>query len=268
MAAAGEGDRTCPLALVVAYDGREFAGWQVQPDRPTVQGILEEALARVHGVGPGGVRIVGAGRTDAGVHALGQVASYRPPTPRSPEVLRAALAGLLPETVRVVAVREMPASFHACRSATGKVYRYRIVNRELALPFEAPWSWHVRAPLDLAAMRAAAARLVGRHDFASFQTAGSPTETTVRTLRRLTVRDRGGGLVEVEAEADGFLYRMVRNLVGLLVEVGLGRRRAEDAARILAARRRGAAGRTAPARGLCLVRVLYPPGLDPLREQT
>jgi len=253
-----------PVALVVAYDGRDFAGWQVQPDHPTVQGVLEAALDRVHGVAPGTVRIVGAGRTDAGVHALGQVASYHPPTPRSPDVLRAALAGLLPETVRVLAVREMPGEFHACRSATGKVYRYRLVNRELALPFEAPFAWHVRALLDLGAMRAATAHLVGRHDFAAFQTAGSPTETTVRTVRRLEVRERPGGIVEVEAEADGFLYRMVRNLVGLLVEVGLGRRLPEDAARVLAARDRSAAGRTAPARGLCLVRVLYPPGLDPL----
>ncbi len=258
------GDKAAPVALVVAYDGREFAGWQVQPDHPTVQGVLEVALGRVHGVSPGTVRIVGAGRTDAGVHALGQVASYLPPTPRSPEVLRAALAGLLPETVRVLAVREMPAEFHARGSAAGKVYRYRVVNRELALPFEAPFAWHVRAPLDLAAMRAAAAHLVGRHDFAAFQTAGSPTETTVRTLHRLDVRERPGGVVEVEAVADGFLYRMVRNLVGLLVEVGLGRRPPDDAARVLAARDRSAAGRTAPARGLCLVRVLYPPGLDPL----
>ncbi len=253
-----------PVALVVAYDGRGFAGWQVQPDRPTVQGTVEAALDRVHGVPAGTVRIVGAGRTDAGVHALGQVASYLPPTPRSPEVLRAALAGLLPETVRVLAVREMPAGFHACRSATGKVYRYRVVNRELALPFEAPFAWHVRAPLDLAAMRAAAAHLVGRHDFAAFQTSGSPTETTVRTLRRLEVRERPGGIVEIEAEGDGFLYRMVRNLVGLLVEVGLGRRSPGEAARVLATRDRAAAGRTAPARGLCLVRVLYPPGLDPV----
>ncbi len=252
-----------PLALVVAYDGRPFAGWQVQPDRPTVQGIVESALARVHGVPEGTVRIVGAGRTDAGVHALGQVASYVPPTPRRPEVLRTALAGLLPREVRVLAVREMPPAFHACRSATGKVYRYRIVNREIVLPFEDPWAWHVRAPLDRAAMGAAAARLVGRHDFAAFQTAGSPSATTVRTLRRLAVRERPGEVVEIEAEGDGFLYRMVRNLVGLLVEVGLGRRPPGDAARVLASGRRSAAGVTAPARGLCLVRVLYPPGLDP-----
>ena len=152
----------------------------------------------------------------------------------------------------------MPREFHACRSASGKVYRYRIINRELALPFESPWAWHVRAPLDTAAMRAAAAALVGRHDFAAFASAGGQSATTVRELRRLALRE-DDGTVSVEAEGDGFLHRMVRNITGFLVDVGRGRRRADEAAAVLASCDRRRAGGTAPARGLCLVRVIYPP---------
>jgi tRNA pseudouridine38-40 synthase len=247
------------IALLLAYDGSTFAGWQLQPDRPTVQGTVEQALGRLHGV-DGRVAIVGSGRTDAGVHALGQVASYRPPTPRTPASLEAGLDALLPPSIRALRVAEAPGDFHACRSATGKTYRYRIVNRRVLLPFEAPWAWHVRVPLDLVAMRAAAAALVGRHDFAAFATSGSPSETTVRTLERLAVVERPGGTLEVEATADGFLYRMVRNLAGLLVDVGLGRRPPEDAERVLASRQRGEAGVSAPPQGLCLVRVRYRAG--------
>ncbi|MBP7148443.1 MAG: tRNA pseudouridine(38-40) synthase TruA [Acidobacteria bacterium] len=246
------------LAIVLAYDGRGYHGWQLQPGRPTVQGTLQRALDRLHGLEAGSVSVVGAGRTDAGVHALGQVASYFPPTARAPETLQAGLAGLLPEDLRALAVREMPREFHACRSASGKVYRYRIINRELALPFESPWAWHVRAPLDTAAMRAAAAALVGRHDFAAFASAGGQSATTVRELRRLALRE-DDGTVSVEAEGDGFLHRMVRNITGFLVDVGRGRRRADEAAAVLASCDRRRAGGTAPARGLCLVRVIYPP---------
>lgn len=246
-----------PLALLVSYDGTSLHGWQFQPNCTTVQGLLQEALDKVHGVAPGTVSIVGSGRTDAGVHALGQVASYYPPTPREPATLLAALFRLLPEEVRVLDAWRAAPGFHACRSAAGKIYRYRIVNRPLILPFENRWAWHQRQPLDLGAMRAAAAQLVGTHDFAAFATAGGQSETTVRTLRRLDVVEHTGGIVEIEAEADGFLYRMVRNLTGLLVEIGRGRRPAADAARVLASLDRGTAGMTAPARGLCLVRVLY-----------
>lgn len=253
--------RPSPLALKVAYDGTHFAGWQVQPAAPTVQGLLQQVLDKVHGTPPGTVSIVGSGRTDSGVHALGQVASYFPPTPRSPEVLLQALTKLLPPAVRVLDIREAPIDFHACRSATGKIYRYRIINRFEILPFEAPWAWHQRLPLNLAAMRHAAADLVGTHDFASFATAGGQSETTVRTVRRLALLERGGGVVELEAEADGFLYRMVRNLAGLLVEIGRDRRPPSDAWRVLALRQRAAAGITAPPQGLCLVRVFYPESL-------
>lgn len=250
-------ERTPVVALVVAYDGGPFAGWQLQPGRPTVQGTLEAALSAIHGAPREAVALVGAGRTDAGVHALGQVATYRPPNRRElPELLHA-LAGLLPDSVRVLGARRLPPSFHACRSATGKLYRYRIVNRRIALPFESPWAWLVRPPLDVGAMRAAARSLVGRHDFSAFASAGGQQETSIRTLGRLELVDRPGGVLDLVAEADGFLYRMVRNLAGFLVDVGLGRRRADEAGEVLASRDRRCAGGTAPAQGLCLVRVDY-----------
>ncbi|MCU0231382.1 MAG: tRNA pseudouridine(38-40) synthase TruA [Acidobacteria bacterium] len=249
-------------ALVVAYDGGPFAGWQLQPDRPTVQGTIEAALSTIHGAPRESVALVGAGRTDAGVHALGQVATYRAPNRRElPELLHG-LAGLLPDSVRVLAARRLPASFHACRSATGKHYRYRIVNRRIALPFETPWVWVVRPPLDLPAMREASDRLLGRHDFSAFASAGGQQETTVRTLRRLELTERPGGGLELDAEADGFLYRMVRNLAGFLVDVGLGRRTPSEVDGVLSARDRRRAGGTAPAQGLCLVRVDYGPEWD------
>jgi tRNA pseudouridine38-40 synthase len=249
-------------ALVVAYDGGPFAGWQLQPGRPTVQGTLEAALSAIHDAPREAVALVGAGRTDSGVHALGQVATYRAPNRRELPLLLHGLAGLLPDSVRALSARRLPESFHACRSATGKLYRYRIVNRRVALPFESPWAWLVRTPLDLGAMREAAGGLVGRHDFSAFASAGGQQATAVRTLRRLELVERPGGVLELDAEADGFLYRMVRNLAGFLVDVGLGRRGANEAPEVLASRDRRRAGGTAPPRGLCLVRVDYGPEWD------
>jgi tRNA pseudouridine38-40 synthase len=246
-----------PVALRLAYDGTDFAGWQQQPDQPTIQGLVQRCLDLVHGEPPGAIALVGAGRTDAGVHALGQVASYLPPTPRPPEVLHHALAGLLPEAIRVLDVWSAPEGFHARRSARSKVYRYRILNRPLALPFETRWSWWVQRPLDIPAMRAAAHHFVGRRDFAALASAGGQCATTVRTLRTLSVAAAADGTIVVEAEADGFLYRMVRNLAGFLVETGLGRRQPAAAEEVLRSRRRPRGGLTAPARGLCLVRVAY-----------
>ncbi len=249
-----------PTALLLAYDGSEFAGWQVQPGRPTIQGLVQKALDQVHGVAPGVVTLSGAGRTDAGVHATGQVASYLPPTPREPETVHMALSGLLPEAIRVLEAWGAPAGFHARRSAAGKIYRYRIVNRPFVLPFELRWSWWIRRPLSVEPMQQAAATFVGRHDFAALAATGGQTKTTVRTVRRLVLTAPAPGTIDLEIEADGFLYRMVRNLVGFLAETGAGRRAPGDAAALLASRSRVAGGVTAPARGLCLARVIYPPG--------
>jgi tRNA pseudouridine38-40 synthase len=225
-------------------------------------------LSSIHGAPRDAVAIVGAGRTDAGVHALGQVATYRAPSRRELPALLHGLAGLLPDSVRVVEARRLPASFHACRSATGKLYRYRIVNRRIALPFESPWAWLVRPPLDRDAMRTAAEPLVGEHDFTAFASGGGQQETGVRTLRRLDIIEQPGGVLELAAEADGFLYRMVRNLAGFLVDVGLGRRRADESAEVLASRDRRRAGGTAPPQGLCLVRVEYGPEWDAVEGAT
>jgi tRNA pseudouridine38-40 synthase len=222
-------------------------------------------LEVVHGGSGVRISLAGAGRTDAGVHALGQVASYEPPTARRPGALLLALGGLLPEAIRVLDVWEAPPGFHARRSAIGKVYRYRIVNRRLILPFESPWSWWIQRPLDVGAMREAARGFVGRRDFAALVTAGGQSKTTVRTIRRLDVVETTSGVIDIEVEADGFLHRMVRNLTGFLAEVGAQRRRPEDVRNLLASRRRSEGGVTAPARGLCLVRVLYPAAFAPGR---
>ena len=245
------------VAMRLAYDGSEFQGWQLQPSAPTIQGEVERALGRLFGTARR-VAVVGAGRTDSGVHALGQVAGCRVPLDRPPAVLQRGLNALLPSAIRVLDVTPVPREFHPCRSVVRKTYRYRIVNRELQFPFETRWSWHIRQPLDLEEMRRAARLLTGRHDFRSFVTAGGQSRTTVRTLERLALRRLAGGVVEIEAVGEGFLYRMVRNIGGLLVEIGLGRRSAQGVREILAARDRARAGRTAPAAGLCLVSVEYP----------
>jgi tRNA pseudouridine38-40 synthase len=242
--------------LVLEYDGAAFAGWQVQPARDTVQGALETAIARVSGRR---VRVVGAGRTDAGVHAEGQVASARIETALGAERLRLALNGVLPASVVVVRASEAPESFHARRDARAKRYRYAIWNGAIRSPLRAPRAWCLQRPLDLAAMRCAAAAFVGTHDFASFQTAGSDVATTERTLERLDVEGAAGGEMVLGFEGTGFLRHMVRNLTGTLVEVGSGRRGASEMPALLAARDRRRAGRTAPAHGLTLEWVRYGP---------
>jgi tRNA pseudouridine38-40 synthase len=241
--------------LILEYDGADFAGWQVQPGaQRTVQGTLEEALARVTGER---VRVIGAGRTDAGVHALAQVASVRLDTGLAPERLHAALNGVLPEDVAVLDVAVMPDDFHAQYSARSKLYRYRVWNGPTRAPLLRARTLCLSRPLDLAAMREAACDLVGTHDFAAFQAAGSSAQTSIRTLSRLEVAGEAGAAVELWVEGSGFLRHMVRNLAGTLIEVGTGRRAATSMPTLLASRSRALAGPTAPARALSLVRVDY-----------
>lgn len=246
----------CTLKLTLQYDGTHYVGWQRQTEGTSIQGLLEAALQPLAGAP---VTVHGAGRTDAGVHALGQVASVTMATTLDGGTLVRALNAVLPPDVRVTAVEDAPAEFHARFSATGKVYEYRIVNAPVVSPFIQRYAWHVIPPLDVGAMRQASAALVGRHDFASFQAAGSSTHTSVRTLRRLEFVAGGGPDTPtvMRVEGDGFLRHMVRTIAGTLVEVGLGRRLPDAAASILAARDRTVAGPTAPAHGLFLVRVLY-----------
>jgi tRNA pseudouridine38-40 synthase len=246
-------DRGRTLKLVLAYDGTWLVGWQRQADGDSVQGLLEDALGRFEG---GPVTVHGAGRTDAGVHALGQVASARVSFRHDTATLVRALNAHLPEAVRVVSVDDVPEGFHARSNARSKTYRYCIRNTPVASPFERAFVWHVPEALALAPMQRAAALLVGQHDFAAFQSVGSEASGTIRTLTASTVSVHEG-VIAYEVSGNGFLRHMVRAIVGTLVEVGRGWREAESMLSLLHAGRRADAGPTAPPHGLFLVRVDY-----------
>jgi tRNA pseudouridine38-40 synthase len=245
------------LKLTLAYDGTAYAGWQWQTNLPTVQAALEQALQKITGQR---VRAIASGRTDAGVHALGQVIGISTDSKLPPAVLVKALNANLPADIRVLDVHEAPAGFHAIRDAISKRYRYVIQDGPFYDLFARSYAWYVRQRLDVEAMRAAAQPLLGTHDFSSFETAGSQRLTSVRTVREILVERLFVDLSErviIEVEADGFLYNMVRNIVGTLVEVGRARQTAGWVADVLAAKDRRLAGMSAPPQGLFLVRVDY-----------
>ncbi|QDT15968.1 tRNA pseudouridine synthase A [Alienimonas californiensis] len=265
------------MRLRVSYDGTDFFGWQVQPGTRTVQGELQEAIFRLTGERR---TVVAAGRTDAGVHALGQACHFRTQTPTPAHRLGPALAPHLPPDVAVLEGRDVPPHFHSTRDAVSKTYRYVILNDRDPNPLARRFAWRVRPDvrgngLNVDAMREAAAHIVGRHDFACFQSAGSPRPDTVRTVHRLTLtraaiwpawspvpgeeiaNDAGGPWLFLEVTGDGFLYNMVRTIAGTLAEVGMGKRPPEDVAALIASRDRTLAGPTAPPQGLYLVRVDY-----------
>jgi tRNA pseudouridine38-40 synthase len=245
------------IKLILCYDGTDFHGWQRQPGLRTVQEALEEALERLTGVRPG---TTASGRTDAGVHALGQAVHFLTVSRHSTETFVRALNAMLPRDVRVLEAREMPQSFHATLDARSKRYRYVIDNARIASPFQLRYRWHVPHPLDAAAMGRAAKSLLGRHDFRSFETDWPNRMSSVRTIVDLAV-ERQGESVAIEVEADGFLYNMVRSIVGTLVLVGAGKRPESWVAEALAAESRVEAGPTAPPQGLFLVVVRY--GTEP-----
>ncbi|MEX2092968.1 MAG: tRNA pseudouridine(38-40) synthase TruA [Pirellulales bacterium] len=242
------------LKLTVAYDGTAYAGWQMQPTEPTVQATIETAW---HEITREELRVTAAGRTDAGVHALGQVVGLATETQLSAADLHRGLNALLPEDVAVVAVEEARKGFHATYDAVRKTYRYQIHNGRTPDVFNRLYAWHYPQPLDAEKMHAAAQALVGQHDFSSFESAGSERPDSVRTLFELSV-SRDAERITVEVTGDGFLYNMVRAIVGTLVEVGKGSRDATWPAQVLAACDRSTAGQTAPPQGLFLVRVEYP----------
>ena len=243
------------LKLTVAYDGTGYAGWQVQrrAGKPTIQGTLQQAFRQI-------VReqvvVVGSGRTDAGVHALAQVAHVTIRAAIPCERLRHALNSVLPPDSVVTDVVEAPAGFHARFDAVAKRYRYRIVNGPIVLPFERRYVHQVRVPLNLALMRREASVLLGRHDFRAFHNSGRPLADARRTISKIQVHRHDPELT-IEIEANGFLYGMVRSIVGTLIDIGRGYRPAGTMARILKTRDRRLVGPTAPAKGLCLVCVQY-----------
>jgi tRNA pseudouridine38-40 synthase len=242
--------------ITVAYDGTEYVGWQRQAAGVSVQGLIESALRELD---EADVTVFGAGRTDAGVHALAQVASFGLRRETTAEVVNRALNARLPQTVRVIAAEEAAAGFHARFSARAKTYRYRIWNSDVANPFERHYTWHIIDPLDVAAMSAAAQRLVGTHDFAAFQGTGGEAKTTTRTITHSAFVTPDSALIEYEIRGDGFLRHMVRSIVGTLVDIGRGRKPVDSMSEVLASGDRTRAGRTAPAAGLFLVRVDYGP---------
>jgi len=239
--------------LLLEYEGTDYCGWQRQAEGETIQQKLEEAVARITGKA---MHVQGAGRTDAGVHARGQVANFRSGTRLVPERLRDALNAVLPRDIVVLQLDEAPSGFHAQFDARSKVYVYTIRNDRVRSALDRGFVWHFRHKLNARRMRQAAAMLPGKRDFAAFQTEAYRKPNSVRTVLQARLRRRGKCVI-FTIEADGFLYNMVRAIVGTLVEVGRGKISVDEFAAILESRDRRRAGPTAPPQGLCLVEVKY-----------
>ncbi len=246
--------------LTLAYDGTSYSGWQIQPNAPSIQQHLQEALSIF--LRTKNTEVIGSGRTDAGVHALNQVAHFQVEHPLDVNRAQYALNGLLPRDIRINSLKAAPAFFHAQYDAIGKEYHYHLVLDRVGDPFRRLYAWHVLQKLDLDSLKEASRLFVGTHDFTSFANeplAGAVARNPVRSIYRLDVIkiDRG---VRLEFEGNGFLYKMVRNIVGTLVNVASHRFSVERVAEILALKDRRFAGQAAPAHGLFLVKVNYPEG--------
>lgn len=251
--------------LTVEYDGRAFCGWQRQAGDRTVQETLEVALSKLFG----GERIVlhGSGRTDSGVHALGQVASFRAERAREPERVRWGLNTLLPPDVSVIEAQPAPDGFHARFSARGKTYRYLVLDRPDRSPFWAGRAWHTRTPLDWSAVEVGLAHFVGKHDFRAFRGPNCERRNPVRTIESADHRVLPDGLHAIEFRGPGFLRYQVRIMVGTLIEVGLGKRDPAQISAALLSGRRADAGRTAFPEGLYLVEVRYPEATEEVPDE-
>ena len=241
------------IKLTISYDGTDFSGWQRQPKLRTIQQVLEDAIAHITGSKP---NCSANGRTDAGVHAIGQVVHFLTPSRHSPQIFVKGLNATLPRDVRVLAAEEMPQSFHATLDSRSKRYRYVMDNRPISDPFLLRYAWHVYPHLDADRMNLAAQALKGRHDFHSYETNWPNRTSSVRTIFDIEVV-RHGDLVHLEVEADGFLYNMVRAITGTLSLVGSGHRPESFPGDALLAEDRSEAGPTAPPHGLYLLRVHY-----------
>lgn len=250
--------------MLIEYEGTRYHGWQVQPDRITVQQVIEEALQTLL---KEQVRIQAAGRTDAGVHAVGQVASFITKVPLDRQRFLRSVNALTPYDIAILDVKAAPDEFNARRWATGREYRYFLINRDAPSAVKRHFSWHVPVALDIDAMRQAAGHLIGEHDFASFCASGCDSKTTLRTMRTAALNQRPDGFLEFVFLANGFLKSMVRAIVGTLHQIGLGKIPAGEIEKILSAGDRTEAGPTAPARGLFFTRVDYSEDLEPLAPQ-
>jgi len=241
------------IKLIVQYDGSRYHGWQIQPGKRTIQGELVEALSNLVGLR---THIHGASRTDAGVSALGQVALFEIDSPIPTENFSKAINGRLPHDIVVTSAEEVPCGFDLLSGVTNKLYRYTIYTGRYRPVLQLDQCWHIPKKLDVDAMNLAAQLLVGKKDFKSFASAADRRENSVRTIFRcnVTTEDKW---IYVDVEGDGFLYNMVRNIVGTLVEVGAGRWRPERINEIIEAKTRTAAGPLAPAKGLCLMWIKY-----------
>ncbi|MEC7838554.1 MAG: tRNA pseudouridine(38-40) synthase TruA [Chlamydiota bacterium] len=243
--------------LTIAYDGTDFNGWQVQPNAVTIQELLEKYIKTVIREE---VHLVGSGRTDAGVHAHGQVANFRCHTPLEIRKFHASMNGLLPKDIRILNVEEVPMEFHSRYSASSKCYHYHLYTERVQLPFQRRYSWHLKQPIDTSLLKQAATLFIGEHNFTSFANeahAGSAAKNPVRNLYRLDVIEETHG-VRLEFEANGFLYKMVRNIVGTLQEVASGKRSIDEIPQIFEGLDRRMAGKAAPPTGLFLQYVNYP----------
>ncbi len=242
------------IRLLIEYDGTNYQGWQVQPDGPTIQGMIEEKLTLITGEV---IHLIGSGRTDSGVHAFGQVANFKTKSKLDVHSIQRALNSLLPPDIVIQRAEEVEEDFHARRESKSKVYEYRILNQDIRSAFRHKYAWHIPQKLDLEEMRKATRILIGEHDFSSFRSVGTPTRTAIRRVIRAEWKKGRDGLIWFEIEASGFLKQMVRALVGTLVEVGKGKIDSEEFQKILDSKDRKKAGPTAPARGLFLKEVKY-----------
>lgn len=242
------------IKLVIAYDGTDYKGWQIQTAGPTIQGVIEDKLGMILNQK---TRVIGSGRTDAGVHALNQVAHFMTHSKIELESLKRGLNSLLPPDIVVKELGVADADFHARYSAKSRVYKYLVWRGDVFSPFYKRFSWQVRHQLDLEGMRKAAECLVGFHDFASFQGTGSASRTSEREMMTFAIRGRAGGWMVTTIEASAFLRHMVRNIMGTLIEVGKGRMTVGEFRDIFESKDRRRAGMTAPPQGLFLSRVKY-----------
>jgi tRNA pseudouridine38-40 synthase len=249
-------------ALTIAYDGTAYAGWQIQPNGLAIQQVLSDCIAEILGHP---VSICGSGRTDAGVHAQGQVAALSTSVwKHEPGKLVRAINQRLPKDISVLGCRCVVVGFDPIRNALSKTYRYTIRNSSVPDPLQHAYHWWIPRELDVQAMRQGASKLIGTLDFKAFETLGSTRKTSVRTVYRLDVRacdSLAGREIQIEIQADGFLYNMVRNITGALVEIGKGRFGPSWLDGLLIAKERDSESQTAPSRGLCLMRVEYPQSL-------